>query len=97
MVFIDVSRESIWNAGHIPGAVHLSWERTGDPRFSKTTLGEVAGHNDEIVLHFDDRSGVASAAWEAAHAVTWGYRKVYLFDGGAKVWKDAGYPVEKEE
>ncbi len=34
------------------------------------------------------------AAWWAAKAVTWGYRKVYLFDGGAKTWKDAGYPVE---
>jgi 3-mercaptopyruvate sulfurtransferase SseA len=62
-------------------------------RFSKTTLREVAQYDDEIVLYFDDGS-VTKAAWEAAKAVTWGYRKVYIFDGGAKVWKDAGYPVE---
>ncbi len=94
VTFIDTSGDSMWNVGHIPGAVHLLWERTGDPRFSMTTLREVAGYNDEIVLYFDDGSGVASAAWEAAQAVTWGYRKVYLFDGGAQAWKDAGYPVE---
>ncbi len=96
VIFIDVSGESMWNAGHIPGAVHLSWERTRDPnqvRFSKTTLREVAQYDDEIVLYFDDGS-VTKAAWEAAKAVNWGYRKVYIFDGGAKVWKEAGYPVE---
>ena len=83
----------MWNVGHIPGAVHLLWERTGDPRFSKTTLGEVAGHNDEIVLYFDN-GVLTSAFWEAAKAVTWGYRKVYHFVGGAKGWEDAGYPVK---
>ena len=86
----------MWNAGHIPGAVHLSWERSGDlsrARFSKTTLREVAGYNDEFVLYFDD-GGVVSAAWQAAKAVIWGYRKVYIFDGGAKAWKEAGYPIE---
>ncbi len=36
----------------------------------------------------------ASASWEAAKAVIWGYRKVYHFDGGAKAWKEAGYHVE---
>jgi len=96
VIFIDASGESIWNAGHISGAVHLSWQRGGDPsrpRFSKTTLLEVAGYDDEIVLYLYN-PGVASAAWEAAKAVTWGYRKVYLFDGGAQAWKEAGYPVE---
>ncbi len=84
----------MWNAGHIPGAVHLSWQRTADQRLSKTALREVAGYNDEIVLYFEGQTGIASAAEEAAKAVAWGYSKVYHFDGGAKAWKDAGYPVE---
>jgi 3-mercaptopyruvate sulfurtransferase SseA len=86
----------MWNAGHIPGAVHLSWERSGDPsrvRFRKTTLREVARKNDEIVLYFDNGATV-TAAWWTAKAVTWGYRKVFFFDGGAQDWKDAGFPVE---
>jgi tetratricopeptide (TPR) repeat protein len=93
-IFIDVSGKPMWNAGHVPGAVHLSWERTDTPRYSKATLKEVAGYDDEIVLYFDDGSVIGSAFEETAKAVIWGYRKVYHFDGGAKAWKDAGYPVE---
>jgi len=96
VVFIDVSEDGVWNAGHIPGAVHLSWQRTADLRLSKTALREVAGYNDEIVLYFDYvGDGVfTTASWEAAKAVAWGYRKVYHFVGGATAWEDAGYPVE---
>jgi rhodanese-related sulfurtransferase len=98
-IFIDSSVESVWNAGHIPGAVHLPYWRNGDPsrkRFKRTTLREVAGHNDEIVFYFayPEEEETGSAAWEAAKALAWGYRKVYLFDGGARAWKDGGYPVE---
>jgi rhodanese-related sulfurtransferase len=92
VVFIDVSEKSIWNAGHIPGAVHLSFVRTDIPRFSKTALREVAGYDDEIVLYYSN--GLLISAWEAAKAITWGYRKVHLFTGGAKAWADAGYPLE---
>jgi 3-mercaptopyruvate sulfurtransferase SseA len=100
VVFIDVSGESVWNAGHIPGAVHLPYERTADPsraRFNKTTLREVARYDDEIVIYFlyyDSSVGGGSASWEAAKAVTWGFRNVYHFVGGARAWEDAGYPVE---
>ena len=99
VVFIDTSGESIWNAAHIPGAVHLPYDHTGDPnqvRFSRTTLREVAGYDDEIVLYFSylDNDENSIPAWDGAKAVSWGYRKVYLFDGGAKAWKDAGHPVE---
>ena len=51
VTFIDVSGETDRNAGHIPDAVHLSWERTANPRFSKTTLLEVVQFNDEIVFY----------------------------------------------
>jgi len=92
VVFIDVSAKSTWNAGHIPGAVHLSFLRTDIPRFNKTALREVAGYDDEIVLYYSAQ--MLSPAWEAAKAITWGYRKVHLFTGGAEAWADAGYPLE---
>jgi tetratricopeptide (TPR) repeat protein len=99
VLFIDVGPQRTWNAGHILGAVHLPYDRTGDPsrvRLRWTTFREMAAYNDEIVITFgyiegDDHKKVA---WEAAKAVAWGYSKVYHFDGGARVWKDAGYPVE---
>ena len=92
VVFIDTSNTRAWNAGHIPGAVHLSFLRTDIPRFNKTALREVAGYDDEIVLYYSAQ--MLSPAWEAAKAITWGYRKVHLFTGGAKAWADADYPLE---
>ncbi len=96
VVFIDVSNKRVWNALHITGAVHLSWERHDDPRLSRTTLREVVGYDDEIAFYADyDGDGVwTTAAWEAAKAVAWGYRKVYHFVGGGIAWEDAGYPIE---
>ncbi len=56
------------------------------------SLGVKFPRATRLVLYFNDGS-VASPSWQAAKAVTWGYRKVYFFDGGAKAWKEAGYPV----
>ncbi len=102
MIFIDTSDDSVWNEAHIPGAVRLPYYRTRDlsrKRFRRTTLREVADYNDEIVLYFafPAEDETASASWEAAKAVTWGYQKVYHFVGGARAWREAGYPVETRE
>ncbi|MEE8226473.1 MAG: rhodanese-like domain-containing protein, partial [Kiloniellales bacterium] len=98
VLFIDVGSQSMRNAGHIPGAVHLPFDRTGDPsrvRLRRTTFREIAAYNDEIVITFGYLDYLDSeVAFEAAKVVAWGYSKVYHLDGGARVWKDAGYPVE---
>jgi 3-mercaptopyruvate sulfurtransferase SseA len=98
VLFIDVGSQSMRNAGHIPGAVHLPYDRTGDPsrvRLKGTTLREIAAYNDEIVITFGYLDGKGNnVAWEAAKVVAWGYSKVYHFDGGARVWKEAGHPIE---
>jgi tetratricopeptide (TPR) repeat protein len=98
VLFVDVGSQSMRNAGHIPGAVHLPYDRTGDPsrvRLRRTTFREIAAYNDEIVITFGYLDYLDShVAWEAAKAVAWGYSKVYHFDGGARVWKEAGHPIE---
>ena len=79
------------------GAVHLPYDRTGDPsrvRLRWTTFREMAAYNDEIVITFGYIEDDDHVAWEAAKAVAWGYSKVYHFDGGARVWKEAGHPIE---
>jgi TolB-like protein/class 3 adenylate cyclase len=73
VVFIDSSEDRVWNASHIPGAVHLPFDRTEDPsqkRFRRTTLQEVAGYDDEVVFYFAyfAESETASASWEARKA-----------------------------
>ena len=95
VLFVDTGGEKYWRAGHIPGAVHLSWERSDDPKklwFNRKTLSDVADYGDEIVFY--SSTDYRSPPWETAKAVTWGYRKVYFFHGGAQGWNEAGYPIE---
>ena len=94
--FIDTSATKVWKDMHIPGAVHLPYYESGsegEVKFRKNSLREVADYDDEIVLYYAGTE-VVTPAWEAAKAVAWGFSKVYYFDGGAKAWKDAGYPIE---
>ena len=48
---------------------------------------------EEVVIygHEDDRDMAAAAA----KAVVWGFQKVYYLDDGLDGWRNAGYPVEK--
>jgi adenylate cyclase len=102
VMFIDMSRDGIWNAGHIPGSVHLSTGTSAGEsqlRFNENVLRKVARHDDEIVIYglYIENSPLESPGWEAAKAIVWGYSKVYFFNGGARAWKKAGYPVETGE
>jgi rhodanese-related sulfurtransferase len=95
-IFIDTSPIEVWRELHVRGAVHLPYDRSDDPtapRLDRHSLREVAGEDDEIVFYFRDRSFVF-AAWDSAKALTWGYRKVHHFVGGARAWAAAGLPVE---
>jgi TolB-like protein/class 3 adenylate cyclase/tetratricopeptide (TPR) repeat protein len=99
VIFIDSSGDSQRrDAGFIPDTVHLSWERSSDPNrvwFNQANLSEVADYDDEIVIY--SSTGYGASPWETAKAVTWGYKNVYYFHGGALAWKEAGYPIETEE
>ena len=94
-VFIDTSHPDVWKQQHIPGAVPLTWFRdVGGARFTEDTLMAVADKTEEVVLYCDDPFCANGAAADAAKAANWGYQNVYFFRGGARAWKDAGYPVE---
>ena len=45
-LFIDVRKNSDWEAGRIPGAEHLELKKV----FSPETLGEIAGKNEPVVI-----------------------------------------------
>ena len=99
-IFIDRGDDAFWRARHVPGAIHLPWGRSLDPNrvtYSKAALRQVAGPDDEIVFYGTEAGGYTTAAWEAAKAIAWGFKKVYLFDGGAQAWEEAGYPIETGE
>ena len=86
-VLVDVREESEWNAGHVPGAVHL-----GKGVIERDIEQKVPDTAKEIVLYCGGgfRSALAAESLEKM-----GYTNVISMDGGWRGWKDAGNPVEK--
>lgn len=89
VVFIDVRNDKDWNAGRIPGAVHLDLNKN----FSADTLGKHAKKDQEVVMYCNGPSCMRSSE-ASAKAASWGYAKVYYYRLGFPDWKAAGYPVE---
>lgn len=87
--FVDVRNDKDWNAGRIPGAVHLDLHGA----FNDGSFGKVAKKEQEVALYCNGASCPRSAE-ASAKAVGWGYKKVYYFRDGFPAWKTAGYPVE---
>lgn len=96
--FVDVRSNSDWQAGRIPGAVHIvndpgPAEKNLNQNLTRKALKEVAGKDQPVVFYCNgpgcDRSSVA-----AGKAVQWGWSEVYYFRAGFPAWKEAGYPVE---
>jgi rhodanese-related sulfurtransferase len=86
-VLIDTREESEWNAGRIPGALHLSKgiiERDIERR--------VPDKNAIIVLYC---GGGYRSALAADNLAKMGYVNPISMDGGWRAWTEAGYPVEK--
>ncbi len=86
-VLVDVREEHEWNAGHLPGAVHV-------PRgyLESRIEGVVADRDAHLVVYC--ASGQRSAL--AAHTLgeLLGYRHVQSLNGGISLWKDRGFEVD---
>ena len=99
-----------FEAGHIPGSVHLDLERDlagpvrpgcgrhplPDVRRLETRLGELGIGNDRTVAVYDDANGaIAARAW---WVLRWlGHDRVRLLDGGLARWQSLGLPIEAGE
>jgi rhodanese-related sulfurtransferase len=83
---IDVREESEWEAGHIPGAVHL-----GKGILERDIERLVPDPDQELVLYC---GGGFRSALAADSLRRMGYRKAVSMDGGIRDWRDAGYPLE---
>ena len=83
--FIDVREESEWNAGHLPGAVHLSKgiiERDIEVRHPDK--------NQQLVLYC---GGGFRSALAAANLQKMGYQNVLSMIGGYKDWIERKLPL----
>jgi rhodanese-related sulfurtransferase len=89
VLFVDVRKNSDWDAGRIPGAVHLELKSN----YTEASLGAEAKKDDPVVLYCNGSSCLRSS--EASEmAVGWGFTKVYYYRDGFPAWKDASNPVE---
>lgn len=86
-LLVDVREDHEWQAGHLPGAVHLGKgiiERDVETRFPDPAT--------ELVLYCGGgyRSAIAADSLQKM-----GYTNVTSMDGGFRGWRDAGLPVEQ--
>jgi rhodanese-related sulfurtransferase len=100
-IFVDISDRAVWERGHIPGAVNLTWHQNLEyperERLTQRTLQEIANKSEKVVFYrcFDNRCGRGEGV--TAKVVNWGYTEVFFLPGGTRIWKEAGYPVETSE
>ena len=88
VVVVNVDPLSTYNSGHIPGAVHLTWNINGiteDPGLSKSIL---------VVFYCVCKHEELSGAMGLSAVTKYGYRNIKLLQGGTQAWKDAGYAIE---
>ena len=85
---VDLREDSEWNAGHLPGAVHLS-RGVLEHRAEK----QLPDKDAPIVLYC---GGGSRSALGADTLQEMGYTNVRSMAGGFRGWKAAGNPTETE-
>ena len=85
--FIDVRRESHWDIGRIPEAIHLDLEQIS----SLQVLTDSIAKDEQIVVYCN--SGFA-ASLLTKKAIELGYSNVYFYRDGFLAWFYNGHPVE---
>jgi rhodanese-related sulfurtransferase len=88
-IFIDVRNHADWEAGRIPGAIHLELDKV----FTEASLSAVARPDQEVVMYCNGTKCPRSSQ-AAASAVSWGFARVYYYRLGFPDWQGSGYPVE---
>ena len=89
VAFVDVRKDSDWEAGRIPGAVQLELKKV----LSEDSLSAAVGKDQEVVIYCNGEKCMRSSK-ACEQAVAWGFAKVYYFRDGFPAWEAAAYPVE---
>ncbi len=84
-LIVDVRAESEWDAGHLPGAIHIPLPELEE------RLSEIPADRDVVTqCQGGGRSAIAASLLKAR-----GYDRVANLAGGYSAWVAAGLPVEK--
>jgi rhodanese-related sulfurtransferase len=84
---IDVREDREWEAGHLPGAIHL-----GKGIIERDIEKTIPDTSAPLVLYC---GGGFRSALAAKNLQEMGYTKVISMDGGFGGWKTAGLPIEQ--
>jgi rhodanese-related sulfurtransferase len=85
---VDVREDREWDAGHLPGAIHL-----GKGIIERDVEKMIPNTAAPIVLYC---GGGFRSALAAKNLQDMGYSNVISMDGGFSGWKNAGYPLESK-
>jgi rhodanese-related sulfurtransferase len=89
VLFVDIRKNSDWDAGRIPDALYLEL----NSQFTAENLAAEVYKNEALVCYCNGPKCHRSAKC-AAKAVEWGFSNIYYYREGFPAWKAAGYPVE---
>lgn len=87
--FIDVRKDSDYEAGRVPGAIHLNLKSN----YSEEALSDEVDKDEDIVIYCNGHKCLRSSA-ASEKAVEWGFSNVHYYRDGLPGWKAAGYSVE---
>ena len=85
--FVDVREDNEFAVDHAKGALHL-----GRGILERDIETVIPDKHAEIVLYC---GGGYRSALAAENLMKMGYANVASMDGGIRVWREAGYPIEK--
>lgn len=86
-VLLDTREDHEWQAGHLPGAMHLS-----KGIIERDIEQTVQDKQQAIILYC---GGGFRSALAAQSLQQMGYQQVYSLAGGYKAWCEAGLPLDK--
>lgn len=89
--FIDPRSLADWDAGRIPGALHM--ER-GKPVYNPLTVLDFVGSKDAPIVAYCNAEECHRAAHLAKDLLNWGFTNVYYFRLGYPEWLRTGSPFE---
>lgn len=85
-IIVDVREDSEWQAGHIPGAIHIP---LGDLSQRLPELKSLQHGSIITQCRSGKRSAQAQAALKSA-----GFTDVYNLEGGLQAWQAQGLPTQ---
>lgn len=87
--FLDVRSSRDWEAGRIPGAVHIELKK----KLNEESMAELFAKDRPIVIYCNS-IGCMRSSKASKMAVSWGYQKVYYYRLGFPDWKGNGYAIQ---